>query len=935
MSSSSSAFGSAYGSAYGGATSGLGRGGSARNNFGSSGMSVASSSAYTMRSGVGSFRPPASVRTTTYQSSLLSRGSAGGSELGADWVSNTLSWAEDRKKQPPILEQQVLGSSASSVVTSATSVSRAAAKPPNLEIPAPKSQSAGNLKHTGRRNLRAAHSSSSSSTFSANTMDTSPLSYKDGMSTFRSTASTAATRSPVSAFGANSPPAASERYGSRSVPPMPRVPGVSSSGVSVASASTRGTRSTAATAARRGARSRKRQQDAEYSKQREELDMLMDQVLQLQDQGRFDEVKPFLKRIATLQSRIESGWQDSHEASTGRRPSMTRLGPMPDFDKPSPKSPASAPAPASNTPTATSSAANAGNASAPSVEANGSAVPAKKQRKPGHKPASPSLGDRIGGIISNQLVLEAQDEDEDEDDEDDAWASSGDASSSSSSSAAGATKKSATPLVATPPTAQTSRRKPGASLGLSRHVSDHLLLLSGDEEEEIIETLKTQAVEPPKQGKKSILRKQQQARSPKASTSSTLSTETISSKPVFSSMRSSRMTRMQSQKPQPKERSMLSLQGYMYKSPPESKRFSRWRNRLFVLAGPILSYIKSGHTSRMILLKGAKAELVELRASKLSKKGPYEIRVQCENAKRVYRLRQRSRAKALEWFVAILNNIRVADEQQDATVLERKRRERAAARNRSSGWQHELEPSRVGEDIALVPEQGEDINAHYKALDLEPTSSGAVIKKRYRELAREYHPDKNKAGTDVTRFTVIANAFETLSDKESRKSYDLCERIKSLLRKGIVLTMHEANEVPYQVVMFADAEFRNLYWQDPYDGSVLAEGYNYVELRFVEAVLAGSHLKYQRKVEFLDNLLTRVDPFVCPPGKDDYCLSLVGARLGCTLGLKEPNMTYCINLQCSSKQAREDLVDGLRTLRCRFSERFKQQLEKIDEENLR
>mmetsp|Transcript_21403 Transcript_21403/g.41970 ORF Transcript_21403/g.41970 Transcript_21403/m.41970 type:complete len:974 (+) Transcript_21403:629-3550(+) len=952
-----------------------------------SGVSVASSSVYSRPATVvtNSTRPTASFKYN-------SKSSLGSGALDSDWIHNTLNWAEARKNQ----------------VTKHTS-KHTASKPAKLEISSPNSDaySALNSAQTtatssrAMRTLRSADSSSSSTSDDFSTDATST--FKDGMSTFRSGTSTAFSGgSPVSAFGSGKTPDRFRKSTSprRKMAPMPVVPTVTSSGLSVASYSSRATRSSNATA-RRSVRSRKRQQNAEYSKQREELDKLMNQVLKLQDEGRFNEVPPFMKRVAVLQKRIENGWQEDHEATTGLRPS---LGPLPDFEENEEKGAEfDVASTAANTPAAKTSAVSAPTsgvvlASAvpilpevdspsavdpaptntgvvtsaapapklkPGSESTGAMVvsgatevsassdrapaaaptaataansAARKQRKPGHKPATPSLGDRIGGIISTQLKLEV--EEEEDDDSGDAWGSSGDqddnedAKNSTSSSNQVKTASIPTsnsvpapvPTTARPPSPR-RRQKIPMGVNLTRHVSDHLLLLSGDEEEEIISTLKQQQASKRKFGARGASSREQ-ALSPSSS---------VSSKPVFSSMRSSTqlsaVAKQQSQKQKAKDRSMLSMQGPMYKSPPEYKRFSRWRNRYFILAGPILSYIKQGQTSRMITLKGARAELVVLRSTRISNKGKFEIRLQCENSKRVYRLRLRSKAKALEWYVAILNNIRVADDQQDATSLERKRREKAAAR-RSSGWQHDMEPSRVGEDIASSPEEGEDVNAHYKALGVEPSASSGMIKKRYRELAREYHPDKNRVGTDVSRFTVIANAFEVLSQPQTRKTYDLCERIKLLFREGIVFTIHETDEVPYQVVMFVDSEFKNLYWQEPTFGSVLQEGYRYVELRFVELVLAGSHNKY-KILEFVDDFLYKVDPFIIPPGKDDFCLSLCGTRLGCTLGRKDHKMPYCINLQCNSKQMRDDVLEGLRTLRMRFSERFKQQMDGIVEAGLR
>ena len=58
---------------------------------------------------------------------------------------------------------------------------------------------------------------------------------------------------------------------------------------------------------------------------------------------------------------------------------------------------------------------------------------------------------------------------------------------------------------------------------------------------------------------------------------------------------------------------------------------------------------------------------------------------------------------------------------------------------------------------------------HYKTLGVPRTASAEEIKKAYRKLAMEHHPDK---GGDVSKFQEITNAYETLSDTDKRFQYD-------------------------------------------------------------------------------------------------------------------------------------------------------------------
>lgn len=60
----------------------------------------------------------------------------------------------------------------------------------------------------------------------------------------------------------------------------------------------------------------------------------------------------------------------------------------------------------------------------------------------------------------------------------------------------------------------------------------------------------------------------------------------------------------------------------------------------------------------------------------------------------------------------------------------------------------------------------------YTTLEIAPGASEAEIKKAYRKLARQYHPDVNKDPKAEEKFKEINAAYEVLSDKEKRAKYD-------------------------------------------------------------------------------------------------------------------------------------------------------------------
>lgn len=65
-----------------------------------------------------------------------------------------------------------------------------------------------------------------------------------------------------------------------------------------------------------------------------------------------------------------------------------------------------------------------------------------------------------------------------------------------------------------------------------------------------------------------------------------------------------------------------------------------------------------------------------------------------------------------------------------------------------------------------------DYKDYYKILGVSRSASADEIKKAYRKLAREFHPDKNKAKGAEEKFKDANEANEVLSDPEKRKAYD-------------------------------------------------------------------------------------------------------------------------------------------------------------------
>jgi len=62
---------------------------------------------------------------------------------------------------------------------------------------------------------------------------------------------------------------------------------------------------------------------------------------------------------------------------------------------------------------------------------------------------------------------------------------------------------------------------------------------------------------------------------------------------------------------------------------------------------------------------------------------------------------------------------------------------------------------------------------HYEVLGVDRQASADDIKKAYRRLARELHPDVNPSAEAAERFKLVTHAYDVLSDPQQRQQYDL------------------------------------------------------------------------------------------------------------------------------------------------------------------
>lgn len=98
---------------------------------------------------------------------------------------------------------------------------------------------------------------------------------------------------------------------------------------------------------------------------------------------------------------------------------------------------------------------------------------------------------------------------------------------------------------------------------------------------------------------------------------------------------------------------------------------------------------------------------------------------------------------------------------------------------------------------------------HYQILEVQPDASPLDIKKAYRRLALQHHPDRNHGSAESTeRFKRISEAYEVLSDPDQKREYDRSLRSPTV---GSSQTAYQQRQYrnPYD-------QFDDLFRNDPF-----------------------------------------------------------------------------------------------------------------------
>ncbi len=99
---------------------------------------------------------------------------------------------------------------------------------------------------------------------------------------------------------------------------------------------------------------------------------------------------------------------------------------------------------------------------------------------------------------------------------------------------------------------------------------------------------------------------------------------------------------------------------------------------------------------------------------------------------------------------------------------------------------------------------------YYKTLGVDKNASADELKKAYRGLARKYHPDFNPGDKQAeAKFKEVQEAYDVVSDPESRKKYDVLGEAWNQAGAGYGAGARPGNPPPYEPVNFNENAYYN------------------------------------------------------------------------------------------------------------------------------
>ncbi|NJL02897.1 MAG: J domain-containing protein [Spirulinaceae cyanobacterium RM2_2_10] len=103
-------------------------------------------------------------------------------------------------------------------------------------------------------------------------------------------------------------------------------------------------------------------------------------------------------------------------------------------------------------------------------------------------------------------------------------------------------------------------------------------------------------------------------------------------------------------------------------------------------------------------------------------------------------------------------------------------------------------------------------SSHYARLGLHPSASAVELRRAYRELSKQYHPDTTTLAPEVAtlKFQQLNEAYATLSNPERRALYDVQIGYSRLPVMPALPSLRQSPSTPWRDSAYLDATDRPL-----------------------------------------------------------------------------------------------------------------------------
>ncbi|KAI8909532.1 dnaJ-like protein subfamily B member 6-like protein [Gorgonomyces haynaldii] len=134
---------------------------------------------------------------------------------------------------------------------------------------------------------------------------------------------------------------------------------------------------------------------------------------------------------------------------------------------------------------------------------------------------------------------------------------------------------------------------------------------------------------------------------------------------------------------------------------------------------------------------------------------------------------------------------------------------------------------------------------YYRILGVPKDCSMDDIKKAYRKLALQFHPDKNKSLEAQQKFQEISEAYEILSDDKKRQEYDRGSTPTARLNPEDVFRSFFGHA-------FFDDAFRDPFFSDPFRDSFFTDPFHSSFRQSMRDSFGSAFRSFDRDFESLD-----------------------------------------------------------------------------------